>query len=249
MIKKGVILAGGNGTRLRPMTLVTNKHLLPVYDKPMIFYPIDNLIKAGIKNILIVTGKEHCGDFVNILGNGSQFGEDIKFTYVVQEEADGIAGALKLAKDFVGDERFIVILGDNIYSGDYLSLAIEENIEGVPSGEGLHIFLKYSDKPDRFGVADFKNRNLVKVVEKPKKFISNQVVTGTYIFDNHLWDILSTLKKSKRGEFEVTDVINQYIKNHSFSWTVLSDNIFWLDAGTIDTLFKSSQYFYLKKNE
>jgi len=245
-IKKGVILAGGMGTRLRPMTLVTNKHLLPVYDKPMIFYPINNMLMAGIKDILIVTGKEHCGDFVSLLGNGSQFGKDVKLTYVVQEEADGIAGALKLTRDFIGnDNHFVVMLGDNIYDKDFLSPIIRENIN-IPSG--AQIFLKFSNTPERFGVADFRDRRLIKIVEKPKKFVSNQVVTGTYIFDKNVWQVLSTLKKSKRGEFEVTDVVNQYLKSGLLNYITLPDNVFWLDAGTVDTLFKSSQHFSNKKN-
>lgn len=241
-IKKGVVLAGGNGTRLRPMTLVTNKHLLPVYDRPMIYYPLDNLVEAGVTEILIITGKEHCGDFISLLGSSYK---SASLTYKVQEEADGIAGALKLAEQFINRDPFVVILGDNIYGENHLKLNISQP---MPRAFGAGIFLKESSTPERFGVVHFEEGKILKIVEKPKEYISNWVVTGTYIFDYQVWDILKTLSKSARGEFEITDVLNEYIKKCDLIYCKLPEDFFWNDAGTIESLFKSSEYFYKKES-
>jgi len=227
---KGVILAGGTGSRLYPLTKVTNKHLLPVYDKPMIFYPIQTLIDAGIKEILIVSGRGHAGHFLELLGSGSDLG--VKFTYEIQEEAGGIAQALYLAKSFVDNDNVIVILGDNIFQDKAFDI-----IQQFDSG--AHIFLKMVSDARRFGVAeiDKDNMKVIGIEEKPKNPKSDYAVTGLYIYDKDVFSIIETLKPSRRGELEITDVNNYYIQRGNMRYSIL--NGYWSDAGTFDSLLRA----------
>jgi len=237
---KGVVLAGGLGTRLYPLTKVTNKHLLPIFNKPMIYYPIKTLVDAGIKNILIVTGGNSAGDFLKLLGNGKEFGlKHINYTY--QEGEGGIADALSLAEHFVGNGRFVVILGDNI---------IEESIKDEvkifsKQEEGARIILKEVERPERFGVAEIKNSKIVKIVEKPKVPHSNFAVTGIYMYDSYAFDIIKTLKPSERGELEITDVNNRYIKKGTLTYGMLKG--WWTDAGTFESLIRANNLVYKKE--
>lgn len=229
---KGVILAGGLGTRLLPLTKITNKHLLPVHDKPMIFYPIQTLINAGIKDILIVTGGNNAGDFLRLLGNGKDFGlEHINYTY--QEGEGGIAEALRLARYFAGDDRICVVLGDNI---------IERNIAAAADSfrkqeKGAKILLKKVPDPQRFGVPVLDGDRVVKIEEKPKSPKSDYAVTGIYMYDNSVFDIIKTLKPSDRGELEITDVNNAYIERGDLTWDILEG--WWTDAGTFASLHRA----------
>jgi glucose-1-phosphate thymidylyltransferase len=230
---RGVILAGGLGSRLRPLTNVTNKHLLPVYDKPMVYYPIQCLLNAGISEILLVTGGDHAGDFLKLLGNGKRLGiKDLHYTY--QEGEGGIADALKLAEDFVDDERVCVILGDNIIEGN-----IRQAVETFEQqGTGAKVLLKEVDDPERFGVARFENDRVVQIIEKPTDPPSNFAVTGIYMYDNDVFSIAQTLKPSQRGELEITDVNNAYLERGDLTYDILEG--WWTDAGTFDSLFKAS---------
>ncbi len=230
---KGVILAGGLGSRLLPLTKITNKHLLPVYKKPMIFYPIETLINAGIRDILIVTGGNNAGDFLRLLGNGRDFGLDhIDYTY--QEGEGGIADALKLAEYFASGKSICVILGDNI---------IENNIIGAvksyeKQGGGAKIILKEVPDPQRFGVPVLDGDRVVRIEEKPDEPKSSYAVTGIYLFDNKVFDICKKLKPSGRGELEITDVNNVYIEKKEMTWDILDG--WWTDAGTFDSLLKAT---------
>lgn len=225
---KGVVLAGGMGTRLWPLTKVTNKHLLPVGRKPMIFYPIERLLEAGIREILIVTGLEHMGDVVNLLGSGKEYGAE--FTYRVQDEAGGIAQALGLARNFAGADRIAVILGDNIFSADLTSL-----IDVYDQQEtGAMILLSKVDDPERFGVAEFDGERIVRIIEKPAKAPSNLAVSGIYFYDPQVFDFIKTLRPSARGELEITDVNNHYLQRGELGWAELSG--WWSDAGTFESL-------------
>ena len=226
---KGIILAGGNGTRLHPLTKVTNKHLLPVYNKPMIFYPIETLVKAGIRDIIIITGKEHAGSFMNLLGSGKEF--NAKFSYALQDEAGGIAQAIGLAEHFVHNEPVAVILGDNIVLDD-----ISEEVKTFK--EGGRIFLKEVKDPERFGVPVFENDRIIKIEEKPKQPKSKHAVTGVYLYDSTVFDKIRTLKPSQRGELEVTDLNNLYLQEGKLSFSFLKNR--WLDAGTPDSLLEAS---------
>lgn len=227
---KGVILAGGTGSRLYPLTKVTNKHLLPVYDKPMIFYPIQTLIDAGIKEILIVSGRGHAGHFLELLGSGSDLG--VRFTYEIQEEAGGIAQALYLARDFVDNDRVTVILGDNIFQDKAYNA-----IKNFDSGG--HIFLKQVSNAQRFGVAevDEDKKKVISIEEKPKNPKSNYAVTGLYIYDKDVFSIIETLKPSGRGELEITDVNNYYIQRGDMKYSILRG--YWSDAGTFESLLNA----------
>ena len=230
---KGVILAGGLGTRLYPLTKITNKHLLPIYDKPMIFYPVETLINAGIIDIMIVTGGNYAGDFLRLIGNGKEFGlKHINYTY--QEGEGGIADALSLAEYFADGEPICVVLGDNI---------IEKNImKAVKDFEmqkgGAKILLKEVPDPERFGVAEIENGKLVRVVEKPVQPRSNLAVIGIYMYDSRVFDIIKTLKPSNRGELEITDVNNAYIEEGKMTWEMLQG--WWTDAGTFESLLRAS---------
>lgn len=235
---KGVILAGGLGTRLYPLTYATNKHLLPVYDKPMIFYPIQTLVNAGIKEIMIVTGGPHAGHFLQVLKNGKEFGiQHLEFAY--QEGEGGIPAALALAEDFADNQPIVVILGDNTTDAD-----IKPAIDNFK--KGAVIFLKEVPDPQRFGVAVFdENQNIIKIEEKPVHPKSNYAVTGLYLYDNKVFDFIRTLKPSARGELEITDVNNLYLERNELQWFELKG--FWSDAGTFESLFRTNVYWAKKK--
>jgi glucose-1-phosphate thymidylyltransferase len=230
---KGVILAGGLGTRLMPCTKVTNKHLLPVYNKPMIYYPLGTLVGAGIKDIMIVTGGNYAGDFLRLLGNGHEFGlKDISYTY--QEGEGGIADALRLTENFVDYDKVIVVLGDNIIEDDITEAVREFDMQK----EGARIFLKRVEDPERFGVAEVDKNRVINIEEKPKKPKSNYAVTGLYMYDSNVFKIIGALKPSNRGELEITDVNNEYIKKGTMTYSILKG--WWSDAGTFESLFRAS---------
>ena len=236
---KGVILAGGLGTRLRPLTLVTNKHLLPVYDKPMIYYPIECLLNAGISDVLIVTGGEHAGDFLKLLKNGKHLGVR-HLEYAYQEGEGGIADALKLAEDFADGEKICVILGDNI---------IEKNIRRAAGDfftqrSGAKLLLKEVPDPARFGVVRFEgegaDRRIVEIIEKPKSPPSNCAVIGVYFYDADVFEVCQSLKPSGRGELEITDVNNYYLKRGDLTHEILDG--WWTDAGTFESLYRAADF-------
>jgi len=243
MALKGVILAGGLGKRLYPLTRVSNKHLLPVYNKPMVYYPIQTLVDADIKDILVVTGGTHAGEFLRLLGNGKEFGlKHINYTY--QEGEGGIAEALGLAKHFADNEKIIVILGDNI-----IEKSIKQAVDDFrKQPKGARILLKKVEDPERFGVAELsaeggpasggKGRRLVSIEEKPKKPKSDYAVTGIYMYDNQVFDIIKTLKPSHRGELEITDVNNVYLEKGELTYSILDG--WWTDAGTFEALLRAN---------
>jgi glucose-1-phosphate thymidylyltransferase len=230
---KGVILAGGLGSRLYPLTKVTNKHLLPVYDKPMVFYPIKTLINAGIRDILIVTGGNNAGDFLKLIGNGKAFGlEHINYTY--QEGEGGIAEALRLARYWAASERICVVLGDNI---------IEKNIARAVAAyalqeRGAKVLLKEVPDPERFGVPVLRGDKVVRIEEKPRTPGSRYAVIGIYLYDSRVFEIIETLKPSGRGELEITDVNNAYIEAGELTWDTLDG--WWTDAGTFESLRRAT---------
>lgn len=231
---KGIILAGGNGTRLRPLTLTTNKHLLPIFDKQMILYPLQTLLDAGIDKVLVVSGGEHVGHFIELLGSGSKWG--ISITYAVQDEAGGIAQALGLARDFIGEtiNPFVVILGDNIY---------EEKLN-IHTRLLAKVFLKKVPDSYRFGVAQFDNDRIEKIFEKPKNTGDGYAVTGCYVYYRDVFDIIDRLVPSSRGELEITDINNHYARLGSLDYDIVDG--FWSDAGTLDSFAKS--FIWANKN-
>jgi glucose-1-phosphate thymidylyltransferase len=236
---KGIILAGGKGTRLYPMTHATNKHLLPVYDKPMVFYPIQTLVHAGITDIAILTGGPHAGHMLRVLQNGKDLGIS-RLDYRFQEGEGGIAQALSLCEDFAGDDSVAVILGDNTTDAD-ISAAVSSFTEGAM------LFLKEVPDPERFGVAVFDEADATKVKhieEKPKEPKSNMAVTGLYLYDNKVFDYIRQIKPSDRGELEITDVNNLYIEKNQMKWAMLDG--FWSDAGKPESLYRASS-FWAKK--
>jgi glucose-1-phosphate thymidylyltransferase len=231
---KGVVLAGGLGTRLLPLTKVTNKHLLPVYDKPMIFYPIQALVNAGVTEIMLVTGGNNAGDFLRLLGNGKEFGlKHLDYTY--QEGEGGIADALRLTEHFADGDSICVILGDNIIQGNVAQAAGQF----VQQGTGAKILLKEVKDPQRFGVPVLQGDRVLKIEEKPANPQSPYAVTGIYFYDAQVFDFIRTLKPSARGELEITDVNNAYIKAGTLTWDVLQG--WWTDAGTIESLYLANQ--------
>lgn len=252
---KGAVLAGGLGTRLYPLTHATNKHLLPVYNQPMVFYPIQTLVKAGIKEIIIVTGGPFAGHFLRVLKNGKHLGVK-HLEYAYQEKEGGIAEALSLCEDFADGDSLTVILGDNCTDAD-----ISKPVKNFK--KGAMVFLKNVSDPKRFGVPVFRNlkpqisklktqskitpqtHQIIKIEEKPQKPKSNFAVTGLYIYDNKVFDYIRKCKPSARGELEITEVNNFYIKNGSLKWAEL--NGYWSDAGTFDSLFKTSLYWANKR--
>ena len=227
---KGIILAGGTGSRLYPLTKVTNKHLLPVYDRPMIYYPLHTLMNAGIKDIMIVSGKGHAGHFLELLGSGSEFG--IRLTYEIQDTAGGIAQALGLAEDFADDDNVAVILGDNIFQD-----SVKDAVQSF--GGGAHIFFKTVHDAQRFGVAEVDEirGQVLGIEEKPVVPKSDLAVTGLYLYDGGVFDVIKTLKPSGRGELEITDVNNEYIRQGAMGYSVL--NGYWSDAGTFESLLRA----------
>ncbi|MDX2147695.1 MAG: sugar phosphate nucleotidyltransferase [Planctomycetota bacterium] len=234
---KGVILAGGLGTRLRPLTLVTNKHLLPIYDRPMVYYPIECLVNAGIREVLIVTGGDHAGDFVRLLRNGKHLGlKHLEFAY--QEGEGGIADALRLAEDFADGEKICVVLGDNIIEGSIQKAAGQF----FAQRSGAKLLLKEVPDPQRFGVARFEGEpgrgKIVEIIEKPKDPPSNYAVTGIYFYDAEVFEKCKGLKPSSRGELEITDVNNYYLQRGDLTYDFLDG--WWTDAGTIESLYRAT---------
>ncbi|MFE4572701.1 sugar phosphate nucleotidyltransferase [Paenibacillus chitinolyticus] len=225
---KGVILAGGTGSRLYPLTKVTNKHLLPVGKYPMIFYSVQKLKKAGITDILVVTGKDHMGDVVNLLGSGSDL--EVSFTYKVQDDAGGIAQALGLAEQFAAGEQIAVILGDNVFQDDISAYVSNFKVQS----EGAKILIQKVPDPQRYGVPELDGNQIVSIEEKPEVPKSDYAVTGIYMYDSQVFDIVKTLKPSKRGELEITDVNNAYISKKQLTYDVLQG--WWTDAGTHSSL-------------
>ncbi len=237
---KGIVLAGGLGTRLMPLTAATNKHLLPVYDQPMVFYPIQTLVRAGIDEVLVVTGGPHAGHFLRVLKNGQELGlKHLEFAF--QEGAGGIPVALSLACDFADDEPIAVVLGDNTTDAD-----ISQAVGGFANG--ATVFLKKVPDPERFGVPEFDPQDKTKIVrieEKPATPKSDFAVTGLYLYDSQVFDIIKNLKPSSRGELEITDVNNHYLEAGKLNWFELDG--FWSDTGTFESLFHSNQYWAQKK--
>src|SRR6476661_6932457 len=230
---KGVILAGGTGSRLHPLTRVTNKHLLPVYDRPMIFYPIQTLVDAGIEEILIVTGGQNAGDFLRLLSNGKDFGlKHLNYTY--QEGEGGIADALSLVEHFADDEPICVVLGDNIIEGNIRAASDAYTRQG----SGAKILLKKVHDPQRFGVPELDGDKVVQIEEKPSDPKSDFAVIGIYFYDHTVFDVIKTLVPSGRGELEITDVNNHYISRGEMTWDELDG--WWTDAGTFDSLLRAS---------
>ncbi|MCM1989288.1 sugar phosphate nucleotidyltransferase [Oceanirhabdus seepicola] len=230
---KGVILAGGTGSRLFPLTKVTNKHLLPVGKYPMIFYPIAKMKQANIKDIMIISGKEHMGDIVNLLGSGYEYG--VNLTFRIQDKPGGIAEALGLCEDFVGEDKCTVILGDNIFEDN-----ICEYIERFDYQErGAKVLLKEVIDPSRYGIAEVKEGQIISIEEKPDYPKSNLCVTGIYMYDNRVFKAINRLEKSQRGELEITDVNNWYINEGSLTYDVIEG--WWIDAGTVNSLMKANR--------
>ena len=230
---KGIILAGGSGTRLRPMTKILNKSLLPIYDKPIIFYIVETLKSLKCKEIMIVSGREHAGQIMNLLGSGLEMG--VALTYRVQEEAGGIAAALSICESFAGDDDIAVCLGDNIFEEEF-----DINFKG-----GAHIFLKRVPDPERFGIAEVTFNEVTNITEKPKNPKSDLCVTGLYIYDKQVWNIIKGLTPSMRGELEITDVNNAYVKKNQMTYTLVDG--FWCDAGTPSSLALATKLIMEKK--
>ncbi len=226
---KGIILAGGSGTRLRPLTKVTSKQLLPIYNKPMIFYPLETLLTAGIKDIMIVVAPDHAGDFLKLLGSGTEFG--CKFTYEIQDKPEGIAQAFVIGKNFIGHDSVTLILGDNLYEDDFA--------KAISSFEkGARVFAKEVSDPMRFGVVEFDEQNKAKSIEeKPAQPKSNYAVTGLYIYDNTVVEKAAKLQASPRGELEITDLNNLYLQEGTLDVARVQGK--WLDTGTFESLFEA----------
>ncbi len=223
---KGIILSGGRATRLRPCTKVTSKGLLPIYNRPMIYYPLNTLLKAGITEILIIVGPEHAGQYLNLLGSGSEFGA--RFTYEIQDEPRGLADAFIIGKSFVGKDDVVMILGDNIFADD-----LTDEIKNFK--KGAKIFAKTVPDPERFGVVEVdSNGKAVSIEEKPKAPKSNLCITGLYVYDNRVMDIASSVKPSERGELEITDLHNWYLEKGELEVAMVNNE--WIDAGTFDSL-------------
>ena len=233
---KGIILSGGSGTRLSPLTKITSKQLLPVYNKPMIFYPLETLLKAGIKDILIIVAPERAGDYLRLLGSGKDF--NAKFTYEIQDKPEGLAQAFILGEEFIGEDNVCMILGDNIFEDDF-----RETIRNFKSGG--QVFAKEVSDPERFGVIEFdQNRRAIKIVEKPQNFISNFCVTGLYVYDNKVVKFAKEMKPSVRGELEITDINNWYLRQGELSVDIVKGE--WIDAGTFESLYKATQLAFKK---
>ena len=229
---RGIILSGGSGTRLRPLTKITSKQLLPIYNRPMIYYPLNTLIKAGIKEILIIVSPERAGDYLNLLGSGKEFG--VKFTYEIQDKPEGLAQAFIIGENFIDNEDVTMILGDNIFEDDF-----SEEIKNFKGG--AKIFAKHVSDPERFGVVKFdKAMKAEKIVEKPQEFLSNYAVTGLYVYDKRVVQVAKNMKPSARGELEITDVNNWYLEQGELSVAMVAGE--WLDAGTFDSLLKAQNF-------
>ena len=233
---KGIILSGGNGTRLYPLTKITSKQLLPVYNKPMIYYPLETLLKAGIKDILIIVSPQHSEDYIKLLGNGEEFGA--KFEFKVQAKPEGLAQAFILGEQFIGSDNVCMVLGDNIFEDDF-----SETIKNFKSGG--QVFAKEVHDPERFGVVKFNDQmQAVQIEEKPTTHISNFAITGLYVYDNRVVEVAKQVKPSARGELEITDLHNWYLKNNELKVDIVKGQ--WFDAGTFESLFKATELAYKK---
>lgn len=238
---KGIILAGGNGTRLYPLTKVTSKQLLPVYDKPMLYYPMSVLMTAGIRDILIISTPKDTPRFESLLGNGNQFGVEI--SYAIQTSPDGLAQAFLIGEDFIGSESVAMILGDNIFSGQGLKERLKKAVENAENDKGATIFGYYVDDPERFGIVEFDSTGkAVSIEEKPEHPKSNYCVTGLYFYDNNVVEYARTLKPSARGELEITDLNTIYLDNNSLNVEILGQGFTWIDAGTHESLVEATNF-------
>jgi glucose-1-phosphate thymidylyltransferase len=228
---RGIILSGGSGTRLSPLTKVTSKQLLPIYNKPMIFYPLETLLRAGIKEILIIVSPDRAGDYLRLLGSGKEFGA--KFTYEIQDKPEGLAQAFIIGENFIDKDPVCMILGDNIFEDDFT-----ETIKNFQSGG--HVFAKKVPDPERFGVVKFNEQmQAIKIVEKPKEFLSEYALTGLYMFDGRVVDAAISLKPSARGELEITDLHNWYLEKNELKVDIVKGQ--WIDAGTFESLFSAAE--------
>ena len=238
---KGAILAGGTGSRLMPLTKVVNKNILPIYDKPLIYYPIFTLRDAGINEILIISGRGHAGQYLDLLSDGKDLG--VKLTYIIQEEPKGLSHGLSMAEDFADEGPITMILGDNIYE-ENLKKAVDDFKK---QKKGAKVILKQVPDPERFGVPEFKKDKIVKIVEKPKKPKTDWIVTGFYMCDERVFKFIKTLKPSARGEYEITDLLNCYIKEGTLTHYKTKGE--WIDAGTFDSFLKANMFAAKKKGK
>jgi glucose-1-phosphate thymidylyltransferase len=233
-MKKGIILSGGTGSRLFPLTKIISKQLLPLYNKPMIYYPLATLMQANVRDFLIITRTDQLKDYKKLLGNGEFLG--IKIRYKTQDKPNGIAEAIKIGKDFVKKNNFFLILGDNFFHGSNIEELLDEN------SDGSTIYLYKVNSPENYGVAAIKDKKIVKIVEKPKKFISNLAITGLYYYDNKAIKLLKKLKKSDRGELEITDLNKEYLKKGKLNYKIIPEGFAWLDTGTFEDYLSANNY-------